>query len=44
MSKMKHKETRIKWKNADFYLLYTIAFAGIALFPVSYTHLRAHET
>lgn len=32
MSKMKHKETRIKWKNADFYLLYTIAFAGIALF------------
>ena len=21
MSKMKHKETRIKWKNADFYLL-----------------------
>ena len=28
MSKMKHKETRIKWKNADFYLLYTIAFAG----------------
>ena len=32
MSKMKHKETRINWKNADFYLLYTIAFAGIALF------------
>ena len=32
MSKMKHKETRIKWKNADFYFLYTIAFAGIALF------------
>lgn len=32
MSKIKHKETRIKWKHADFYFLYTIAFAGTALF------------
>ena len=33
MSKMKHKETRIKWKNADFYLLYTIAFSVYAILP-----------
>ena len=32
MSKIKHKEKRIKWKNVDFYLFYTLAFAGIALF------------
>ena len=32
MSKIKHKEKNIKWKNADFYFLYTLAFAGIALF------------
>ena len=32
MSKMKHKETRIKWKNADFYFLYTLSFAGLAFF------------
>lgn len=35
MSKIKHKETRIKWRNADFYFLYTLAFAGIALFLYS---------
>ena len=28
----KNKEKCIKWKNADFYLFYTLAFAGIALF------------
>ena len=31
----------------DFYLLYTLVFGVISFFiyyPVSYTHLRAHET
>ena len=32
MSKIKHKEKNIKWRNADFYFVYTLAFAGIALF------------
>ena len=27
----KNKEKCIKWKNADFYLFYTLAFAGIAV-------------
>ena len=33
MSKMKHKETRIKWKNADF-ICFIQCFAGIALFCI----------
>ena len=32
MSKIKNKEKHIKCRNADFYLLYTIAFAGLAFF------------
>ena len=32
MSKTKNKVKRIKWTNAYFYLIYTIAFAGISLF------------
>ncbi|MBU5482341.1 YfhO family protein [Blautia sp. MSJ-19] len=32
MSKIKNKEKHSNWKNADFYLFYTLAFAGIALF------------